>query len=97
MATSYSVGKRYGNFIKDLVDSGRSPTASKVMREGLRLVEKREQLRGKTRSVASGRSGRSKQRSSHPVRSRPIDRVLDLSPRPEDQALGRQNQSPLTR
>lgn len=33
MATSYSIGKRYGNFIKDLVDSGRYPTASKVMRE----------------------------------------------------------------
>lgn len=42
MATSYSVGKRYGNFIKDLVDIGRYPTASKVMREGLRLVEERE-------------------------------------------------------
>lgn len=34
MATSYSLGKRYGNFIKDLFDSGRHLTASRSCGKG---------------------------------------------------------------
>lgn len=45
MATSYTVGDYYEEFIRKLVDSGRYATASDVMREGLRLIEAREDQR----------------------------------------------------
>jgi antitoxin ParD1/3/4 len=45
MATSYSIGKHFQDMIDSLVESGRYATASEVMREGLRLVEEREERR----------------------------------------------------
>ena len=45
MASSYSIGKHFEGMIESLIESGRYSTASEVMREGLRLVEEREEQR----------------------------------------------------
>ena len=45
MPTGYSFGKHFEDLIDSLVESGRYASASDVMREGLRLVEEREERR----------------------------------------------------
>jgi len=42
---SYSLGKRYETMVRDLVQSGRYASASEVVRDGLRLIEEREEQR----------------------------------------------------
>ena len=43
--SSYTLGSRFEAFVRGLVESGRYSTASEVVREGLRLLEDREQRR----------------------------------------------------
>jgi antitoxin ParD1/3/4 len=45
MATSYSIGKHFEGLIESLIESGRYSTASEVMRDGLRMIEEREEGR----------------------------------------------------
>jgi antitoxin ParD1/3/4 len=45
MASSYTLGSRFEDLVKGLVESGRYNNASEVVREGLRLLEDRERLR----------------------------------------------------
>lgn len=67
MATSFTLGKHYENFIQDPIASGRYATASDVMREGLRLVEEGEQLSAAKLEALRDRSGRLKQGSGRAV------------------------------
>ncbi|HEV2543213.1 MAG TPA: type II toxin-antitoxin system ParD family antitoxin [Methylobacterium sp.] len=45
MASSYTLGDHYERFVRSLVASGRYASASEVVRDGLRLMEEREQTR----------------------------------------------------
>jgi len=45
MATSYSIGKHFEDMIAGLIKDGRYATGSEIIREGLRLVEEREERR----------------------------------------------------
>ena len=45
MASSYTLGSHFESFVKDLVQSGRYASASEVMREALRLMEREDKVR----------------------------------------------------
>ena len=45
MPSSYAIGDHFEQFIKAQLDSGRYSSTSEVVRDALRLMEEREQLR----------------------------------------------------
>jgi len=45
MPSSYAIGSHFERFVKKQIDSGRYRSASEVVRDALRLLEEREELR----------------------------------------------------
>ena len=45
MPSSYTIGRHDEGLVQELVTSGRYASASEVLRDGLRLIEEREQIR----------------------------------------------------
>lgn len=45
MPSSYAIGDHFEQFIKSQLDGGRYSSASEVVRDALRLLEEKEQLR----------------------------------------------------
>ena len=45
MPSSYAIGDHFEQFIKTQLESGRYSSASEIVRDALRLMEEREQLR----------------------------------------------------
>jgi antitoxin ParD1/3/4 len=45
MPSSYAIGDHFEKFIKAQLESGRYNSASEIVRDGLRMLEEREQLR----------------------------------------------------
>ena len=66
MATSYSIGKHFEDMIAGLIKDGRYATGSEIIREGLRLIEEREERR----KASSKRCGLKSRRGSIAVRHR---------------------------
>jgi antitoxin ParD1/3/4 len=73
MASSFSLGQHYESLIAELVQSGRYSTASEVMRDSLRLLEEREELR-KVRLETLREEIRRGRDSGTPI---PADEVFD--------------------
>jgi antitoxin ParD1/3/4 len=45
MPSSYAIGSHFERFIRQKIESGRYSSASEVIRDALRLLEEREELR----------------------------------------------------
>ena len=74
MATSYSIGKHFEGLIESLIESGRYSTASEVMRDGLRMIEEREE--GRKAKLAALRTEIQKGIDSGPAEEADIDDMI---------------------
>jgi antitoxin ParD1/3/4 len=45
MPSSYAIGEHFEQFIKRQIETGRYSSASEVVRDGLRLLQEREEIR----------------------------------------------------
>lgn len=73
MPSSYAIGPHFEKFIRRQVETGRYASASEVIRDALRLLEEREELR--ETQVKNLRAQLQEGRDSGP--GIPADKVLD--------------------
>ena len=90
MATSYSIGKHFEDMIDDLIKDGRYATASEIIRDGLRLVEEREERR--KAKLEALRAEIQKGFDSGPAQEADIDEMIEAV-----KARGRQRLAALKR
>lgn len=73
MPSSYVIGKHFEGFIKSQIQDGRYTSASEIIRDALRMLEEREQLR--TLKMESLRT--EIQRGINSGAGKPIEEVTD--------------------
>ena len=73
MPSSYAIGHHFESFIRQQIESGRYSSASEVVRDALRLLEEREELR--EAQIKNLRQQLQEGRASGP--GIPADRVFD--------------------
>ncbi len=73
MPSSYAVGKHFEAFIKQQIESGRYSSASEVIRDALRLLEEREELK-ETQIIALRKQIQEGKESGPSI---PADKVFD--------------------
>jgi antitoxin ParD1/3/4 len=54
MSSNYGLGDHFEGFVQNLIDTGRYASASEVVRDGLRLMEAREQAKSLKLAVLRG-------------------------------------------
>ncbi|GEO41609.1 antitoxin ParD1/3/4 [Skermanella aerolata] len=72
MPRSFALGSHFENFIDEQLRSGRYNNASEVVRDGLRMLEDRENLR----QIKIAEIRRSIEESRQDGRTTPVDEVL---------------------
>ena len=72
MPRSFALGSHFENFIDEQLRSGRYNNASEVVRDGLRMLEDRENLR----QIKIAEIRRSIEESRQDGRTMPVDEVL---------------------
>ena len=80
MTMNVSVGDRWESFVQEAVRTGRYGSASEVVREGLRLVEEREEKLRALRDMVNASIARGGAHSADDVRAYAIGGLNALSP-----------------
>ncbi|MGC9195680.1 MAG: type II toxin-antitoxin system ParD family antitoxin [Syntrophobacteraceae bacterium] len=75
MPSSYAIGKHFEDFIKQQIESGRYSSASEVIRNALRLLEEREELRENQIRILRGQIQEGKESGPGIAANQVLDRL----------------------